>query len=132
MFIAWKCRSEGGLIALNVDGDENALEKLFAYIFSNAKCVTSSTLRQSEAASLHYSALLDASAKLTTRNSPAWSRKGSSGFEGGFICNSQSSRTLNPGLQTPHTDCPCPSGLDADSTEHCLLPGIADQKKKNQ
>lgn len=50
MFIAWKCRSEGGLIALNLDGDENSLEKLFAYIFSNAKCVTSSTLRQSGAA----------------------------------------------------------------------------------
>lgn len=71
MFIAWKYRSEGGLIALNVDGDENALEKLFAYIFSNAKCVTSSTLRQSEAVSLHYPASLGASAKLTTRNSPA-------------------------------------------------------------
>lgn len=53
MFFAWKCHSEGGLIAFNMDGDENALEKLFAYVFSNAKCVTSSTLRQSEAASLH-------------------------------------------------------------------------------
>ena len=74
MFFAWKCHSEGGLIAFNIDGDENALEKLFAYVFSNARCGTSSTLRQSEAASLYYSASLGASQKLTTRNSPAWSR----------------------------------------------------------
>lgn len=83
MFIAWKCCSERGLIALNVDGDENASEKLFAYIFSNAKCVTSSTLRQSEAASLHCPALLGAPAKLTTRNSPARSRKENSGLNVG-------------------------------------------------
>lgn len=47
MFFAWKCHSEGGLIAFNTDGEENALEKLFAYIFSNAKCVTYRTLRRS-------------------------------------------------------------------------------------
>lgn len=75
MFFAWKCHSEGGLIAFNTDGDENALEKLFAYIFSNAKCVTYCMLRQSEAASPNYSASLGASEKLTTRNFPAWSRK---------------------------------------------------------
>lgn len=62
-------------------------------------------LRQSEAASLHYSALLGASAKLTTTNSPAWSRKGNSGFECGIICNSQTSGTesgaANSALRLP-------------------------------
>lgn len=79
MFFPSKCHSEGGLIALNVDGDENALEKLFACGFSNAKCVTSSTLRQSESPSLHYLASLSASEILTTRNSSAGSRKWNSG-----------------------------------------------------
>lgn len=49
---------------------------------------------------------------LAIRNSPAWSRKGNSGLEWGIICKSQSSRTLNPGLQTPHThtESPGPGG----------------------
>lgn len=33
MFFAWKCYSEESLIAFTMGSDENALEKLFAYIF---------------------------------------------------------------------------------------------------
>lgn len=91
MFFAWKCHSEGGLIAFSVDGDENALEKLFAYVFSNAKCVTSSTLRQSEAASLLYSALLGASEKINNQKFRSVEQKvklGPAWFEWRVICNS--------------------------------------------
>lgn len=33
IFFAWKCHSKRGLIAFTMDGDENPLEKPFAFIF---------------------------------------------------------------------------------------------------